>query len=79
MLTADLASDSNRELVKAVLLQVEVLINFKQILILRLKQVHVSVLQYDYAFETEILYIYVHTEKLICFVCLIFLNQTDLR
>jgi len=56
MLTADLASDSNRELVKAVLLQVEVLINFKQILILRLKQVHVSVLQCDYAFETEITY-----------------------
>jgi len=38
-------------------LQVEVPINCKQILILRSKQVHKSVLQYDHAFETEMMYI----------------------
>ena len=36
-------------------LQVEVPINFKQILILRSKQVHTCILQYGYAFEPEMM------------------------
>jgi len=36
-------------------LHVEAPTNFKQIFILRSKQVQISVLQYDYAFDTEMM------------------------